>query len=49
MMATFNSNPALIKDRVPTMLEQDLVRIFNSIPSNADYSTQMYWRLYGPY
>jgi hypothetical protein len=37
LMMMFNSNPELVKDRVPTMIEDDLVRIFKSIPSNADY------------
>ena len=39
LMRMFNSNPELVKDRVPTMIEDDLERIFKSIPSNADYQT----------
>jgi hypothetical protein len=39
----------MIKERVPTMIEYELNKIFKSIPSNAEYHTQLYWRMYGPY
>lgn len=39
MMHMFNSNPKIVKNRVNTMIENNLRRIFNNIPSNAEYQT----------